>query len=119
MLLNTLTLRIFGPILIATGALGFVLPPSAGLMSGAPAYNAFHLAFGLLGTALAFGVGDRASRAFNAGFGACDLYQAVASPLGWWPAAMFQWRTADDVVHWILGVALVGIAWRGRGPAAP
>lgn len=115
MRLNTLALRVFGPILIVTGVLGFVLPPELALMSGAAAYNWFHIGFGVLGAALACGAGDRACRAFNVGFGAIDLYQAVASPLGWWPVAAFRWTTADDVAHWVVGVALVGIGLAGRG----
>lgn len=111
---NVLALRVFGPILILTGIAGFVLPAELALMSGAPAYNWFHIGFGVLGTVLALGAGDRACRGFNVGFGVIDLYQAIASPCGWWPAAWFQWTTADDVAHWILGLALVGIGLLAR-----
>ena len=115
MSLNMLTLRIFGPILILTGVLGFVLPPQMALMSGTTPYNLFHIAFGVIGTALAFAGGDRTCRWFNTGFGAIDLFQAIASPLAWWPAALFEWKTADDVAHWVIGAALVGIGVMARG----
>src|SRR5262249_51715750 len=75
--LNFITLAVFAPVLILTGALGFVLPP--GPMGAAPAYNVFHILFGVLGGG--FVLGRRASliRTFNIGFGFIDLYQALAS----------------------------------------
>jgi hypothetical protein len=116
MALNTLTVRIFGPVLILTGIGGFVIPAEYALMSGAPAYNWFHIAFGALGTGLGFATNDRACRAFTVGFGAIDLYQAVASLAGWWPAGLFAWQTGDDVAHWVIGAALVAIGLAARGP---
>ncbi len=118
MSVNTGVLRLFGPVLVLTGLLGFVLPPGLALMSGAAPYNLFHIAFGLLGTALAFRGGDREARAFNAGFGAVDLYQALASVLGWFPAAAFRWTRADDVLHVVLGLALVAVGGFAAGRGA-
>lgn len=111
---NTRVLRIFGPVLIAAGVLGFVIPPEHALLSGAPWYNVFHLAFGVLGTALAYRGSDRHARAFNLGFGAIDLYQALASWLAWFPAAQFHWTRLDDAAHVALGVALVAVALSRR-----
>jgi hypothetical protein len=48
--INYITLSFFAPVLILTGVFGFILPE--GLMSNAPAYNIFHLIFGLIGLAL-------------------------------------------------------------------
>ena len=36
---NVLVLRLFAPILILVAMLGFVLPPSLAMTSGAPAYH--------------------------------------------------------------------------------
>lgn len=75
------------------------------MTSGAPAYNVFHLMFGALGI-----VASRrrsTARAFNAGFGAIDLYQAVASRRGWFPQKAFRWKTTDDVLHVVIGTGLV------------
>ena len=47
--LNQLVSRIFGPTLIVTGIAGFVVPPKKAMTSGAPAYNVFHLIFGVVG----------------------------------------------------------------------
>lgn len=104
----------FGAILIVTGLLGFVVPADKALMSGAPAYDAFHLVFGLVGLLCAW-AGARPSRAFCLGFGALDLYQAVAQLVGWWPLALFRWTAWDAGLHWALGAALVALALAPRG----
>ena len=100
-------LRVFGPVLIVTGLLGFVVPQRKALTSGAPAYNIFHLIFGSLGIACAASRRRSPARMFNIGFGALDLYQAVASRRGWFPQRWFRWKMADDVLHVGIGAALV------------
>jgi len=105
--MNHVVLLIFGPVLIATGILGFVVPPQRAVTSGAPAYNVFHLFFGGFGTVLAIAGSNGPIRAFMIGFGAIDLYQAAASRLGWFPQRWFRWRAADDVLHVVIGAFLV------------
>lgn len=100
-------LRVFGPVLVVTGLLGFAVPQRKAATSGAPAYNIFHLIFGGIGIACASSRRNRASQAFNIGFGAIDLYQAVASRRGWFPQRWFRWKTADDVLHITIGAALI------------
>jgi hypothetical protein len=73
------------PLLVLTGALGFALPPHLALLSGAPAYNLFHIAAGLTGMALVARAGGRGAAGFNLGFGLIDLYQAVAGAAGLFP----------------------------------
>jgi Domain of unknown function (DUF4383) len=102
---NRTVARIFGPTLILTGVAGFLVPPRKAMTSGAPAYNVFHIVFGVLGIFASRRRGT--SRAFNIGFGAIDLYQAVASRRGLWPKRWFRWRTADDVLHVVIGAGLV------------
>jgi hypothetical protein len=97
--------RAFGATLILTGVAGFVIPPKKALTSGAPAYNVFHLIFGVTG--IVASRRRRTARAFNAGFGAIDLYQAVASRRGWFPQKAFRWKTADDVLHVVIGAGLI------------
>jgi len=109
--LNYYTLLIFAPVLILTGLLGFILPD--GLMSNAPAYNIFHIIFGLIGLAFVAGGNENLIRAFNIGFGLIDLYQALASFMDWFPESWFQWKTADDVLHIVIGAALVFIGLIG------
>jgi uncharacterized membrane-anchored protein len=106
---NTLTLTVFAPVLILVGVLGFVTPPRLALTSGAAPYNLFHIAFGLLGLGLLASKRPQLVRAFNIVFGAIDLYQAVASFAGLPPKALFLWKPADDVLHVVIGAALVGI----------
>ncbi|MFO0621488.1 MAG: hypothetical protein U0745_08835 [Polyangia bacterium] len=106
---NILLLTAFAPILIVAGILGFVTPPSLALMSGATPYNLFHLFFGLVGVGLLFTKRLSLAKIFNIGFGAIDLYQAVASFAGLFPTTLFAYKRADDVLHIVLGLLLVGV----------
>src|ERR687894_1046741 len=112
--LNWLVLIVFAPILILASVLGFVLPESASLTSGAPAYNWFHIAFGTLGLLLALTRKESYARAFNLGFGLIDLYQAAASFLHLFPEKHFRWTRVDDLLHVVIGALLVGVALYGR-----
>lgn len=106
-------LRLFAPVLIGAGVLGFLLPPDTSLTSGAPAYNVFHLGAGALGLACVLSRRELAIAAFNLGFGSVDLYQAVASHARWFPVDAFRWKPADDVLHVVLGVGLVVVGALG------
>ncbi len=106
-MVNFYILLIFAPLLILTGIAGFVIPQNKGITSGAPPYNIFHITFGVLGLAVVYFQNDASIRAFNIGFGVIDLYQALASFLGWFPKAQFKWKRADDVLHIFIGPALV------------
>jgi len=111
--LNNWTVLVFGPVLVVTGILGYVTPDHLALMSGASPYNLFHIFFGCLALGIALSGHEQAARAFNVLFGLGDLYQAVANQLGWFPQAHFGWTVYDDVVHVVIGLALVGIGcWR-------
>jgi hypothetical protein len=112
-LVNGRVLAVFGPVLIVAGIAGFLTPPRLALMSGAPAYNVFHIAFGALGTALVLVKAATGIAAFNFGFGAADLYQAVAGVAGWFPARQFRYKPADHVVHVVLGLGLGAVGWMG------
>ena len=109
--LNYYTLLIFAPVLILTGLLSFVLP--YGLMCNAATYNIFHIIFGLTGLAFVLGGKENLIRAFNIGFGLIELYQALASFMNWFPENWFQWKTADDVLHIVIGTALIFIGSTG------
>ena len=96
-----------GLLLVGVGVLGFLPAGAGGRNSNAPAYNVFHLIFGLLGLVLAVW-GDRtAARAFLVGFGVIDLYQALASRRHWFPEASFRWTPTDDLLHLVIGVLLI------------
>jgi hypothetical protein len=117
--LNLITLGIFAPVLVLAGALGFLIPPHLSLTSSAPAYNVFHIVSGTIGIALVWLKKDESIRLFNLGFGAIDLYQALASFLHLFPEQYFRWTRIDDVLHIIIGIALLLIGWpdakRSRG----
>lgn len=114
--LNRTVLIVFAPVLMLTGILGFVLPADMSLTSGAPAYNIFHILFGVIG--LIFALSKKASliRRFNIAFGLIDLYQALASYVHLFPESYFRWTKADDVLHIVigLGLVLVGFAYGRR-----
>jgi hypothetical protein len=110
---NGRVLAVFGPVLILTGIAGFLTPPRLALMSGAPAYNLFHIAFGIVGTALVLAKSARGIAAFNLAFGAGDPYQAVAAAGRFFPARQFRYKAADHVVHVVLGLGLGAVGWMG------
>ena len=112
--LNMQVLRLFAPILIAVGVLGFVLPASVAMTSGAASYNVFHIIFGVIGLGCAFSGKPDAVRAFNLGFGAIDLYQALASVTDLWPRSLFLWTRVDDILHVVIGALLVAVALFGE-----
>lgn len=106
---NLLVLKVFAPVLLVVGVLGFVMPASMALTSGAAPYNIFHLIFGAVGLGCVFSKRLDAVRSFNIGFGLIDLYQAIASFADLWPKAAFQWKVADDVLHVVIGLGLVAV----------
>ena len=111
--LNQKTLMVLGPLLMLTGIAGFLIPERYSLMSGAAPYNMFHLIFGALGLVLISANSDLLASSFNFGFGLIDLYQVLASVVGLTPIEYFLWTFVDDVVHVILGFALVIIGGYG------
>ena len=111
--LNYKALAIFAPILILVGIAGFLVPADKSLTSGAPSYNIFHLAFGVLGLVLLWVQQGRLASLFNAGFGLMDLYQALASYLGLPPQKYFLWTRVDDILHVFIGLALLIIGIYG------
>lgn len=111
--LNQKTLLIFAPLLILTGIAGFVIPARYSLMSGAAPYNLFHIIFGCIGLLVTMTNSDTLASAFNLGFGLIDLYQVVANFFGLTPIQYFHWTYADDVLHVLIGFALVIIGGWG------
>ncbi|MCI0487160.1 MAG: DUF4383 domain-containing protein [Blastocatellia bacterium] len=110
--LNHLTLMIFAPLLVLVGVLGFIMPEQP--TSTAPAYNIFHIAFGAVGIVFVLMKSDHLIRGFNIGFGAIDLYQALASATGLFPERFFRWTAVDDVLHIVIGALLVLIGIYGH-----
>ena len=111
--LNQITLLILAPLLLLTGIAGFLLPAQYSLMSNAAPYNLFHIIFGAIGLLLLQSKSDLVASGFNLGFGLIDLYQVLASVLKLTPVQYFYWTYLDDVVHVILGFALVLIGGYG------
>ncbi len=111
--LNQVTLAVLGPLLLLTGIAGFVVPAQYSLMSNAAPYNLFHIFFGAIGVMLVMARSDLWSSAFNFVFGLIDLYQVLASVIGLTPIQYFHWTFVDDVVHVLLGFALVLIGGYG------
>lgn len=104
-MVNYYVLAVFAPLLVLTGILSFVIPANKSLTSGAPAYNIFHIFFGLLGLGLVYS--HSGVHLFNVIFGVIDLYQAAASFLHLFPEKLFKWKRADDILHIVIGLALV------------
>ena len=111
--LNQKTLMVFAPLLLLTGIAGFVIPEQYSMMSGATPYNLFHIFFGAIGLLLTMSNSDLLASSFNFGFGLIDLYQVLASVVGLTPIQYFHWTYVDDVLHVLIGFALVIIGGRG------
>lgn len=105
--LNYYVLLVFAPLLVIVGILGFLIPANKSLTSGAPAYNIFHIVFGIIGGVILFSGNPQYIKIFNIGFGAIDLYQAVASFAHIFPEKYFKWTRADDILHIVIGTGLV------------
>lgn len=116
--LNQITLLILAPLLILSGVAGFVIPAEYSLMSNATPYNLFHIVFGAIGLLLLQTKNDLVASGFNLGFGLIDLYQVLASVVGLTPIQYFYWTYFDDVIHVLLGFALVIIGGYGIRQAA-
>jgi hypothetical protein len=97
-----------------------MIPAEKSLTSGAPAYNVFHIVFGILGLLVVWSGREKPISFFNAGFGLIDLYQAVASYFNLAPEQYFLWTTVDDLLHVIIGLLLLiigaGGMLRGQHP---
>lgn len=111
--INYKVLLIFAPVLILTGIAGFLVPEDVNLMSGAPAFNIFHIVFGVIGLFLLFLRNENYIRFFNIGFGLIDLYQAVAAFTNLFPIRHFQWTRVDDFLHLVIGAFLVAVGIYG------
>jgi hypothetical protein len=114
---NVQLLTLFAPLLLLAGVLGFVVPAHLSLMSGAPAYNVFHLVAGAVGLLLLRGRVAAPAIAFNLTFGLIDLWQAIAGLTGLFPARLFALRPADHVVHVLFGLLLFGVGLLGKRSA--
>jgi len=108
-MINRWVLGVFAPLLVVVGVLGFLAKDEHGTTSSAPAYNVFHLVFGVLGVAVVVWGNPPAIRWFTIGFGLLDLYQALASHQHWFPEALFRWTPTDDLLHVVIGVGLVAV----------
>lgn len=111
--LNFVTLAIFAPVLILAGVAGFLLPAEKSLTSGAAPYNVFHIVSGAIGLFLVWSKRESLISFFNLGFGLIDLYQAAASFLNLPPKQYFLWTRVDDILHILIGLALVIIGCYG------
>jgi hypothetical protein len=110
---NFVTLAIFAPVLILAGVAGFLVPAQYSLTSGAAPYNVFHIFFGSLGLVVLWTRKDSLVSFFNLGFGLIDLYQALASFGNLPPRQYFLWTRTDDILHILIGLALVFIGGYG------
>jgi hypothetical protein len=111
--LNYKVLLILSPLLILTGALGFVFPPGTIPLSSEPAYNLFHIAFGIIGLLLLIFRYENPIRVFNIVFGLIGIYQAIASYNQMFPQEYFKWTRVDDGLHIVFGTALALIGLYG------
>lgn len=115
--INLTILTYFAPILVLTGILGFIIPPEYALMSGEPAYNYFHITFGVIGCFIAFvSKRDQFASFFNIIFGLIDLLQFISSYTKQFTYEYFLPKPADDILHIVIGLVLVvvGVVYKDK-----
>jgi hypothetical protein len=100
-------------VLFLAGVAGFLVPAQHGFTSGAAPYNVFHIFFGTLGLVVLWTRKESLVAFFNSGFGLIDLYQALASYANLPPKQYFLWTRVDDILHILIGLALVFIGCYG------
>ncbi len=87
-------------------------------VSTSAAYDVFHVIFGLIALVAVLLQGGRHAWLFNLGFGAIDLYQAVAQVMGWFPTQLFALTSLDTLLHIGIGAVLFGAGvlclWKGK-----
>ncbi len=103
--INRLLAALMCVVLIGVGLLGAQLG-----MTTSVAYDVFHVIFGVVALAAAVALGGKFAAWFNLGFGAIDLYQAVAYNAGLFPSQLFNLNAVDTLQHWLIGGILVGVA---------
>jgi hypothetical protein len=110
---NRLFLLILAPMLIAAGLLGFLVNPDLTPTSDAPPYNIFHIVFGIVGLLIVYTRFEWPAVIFNLLFGVIDLYQFIASYEDLFPEQFFQWTSADDMLHIVIGLLLAVVGFYG------
>ena len=104
--LNYKILLFLAPLLLLTGIVGFLLPGQFSV-STEPAYNVFHIVFGVIGLLLVIFRYENPVRVFNISFGLIDIYQAIASFYDIFPAQYLKWTPTDDALHLVIGIFLL------------
>jgi len=67
----------------------------------------------LIGVLFLWSAKEKLISLFNAGFGLIDLYQALASYFDLPPEQYFLWTRVDDVLHILIGMALLIVGCYG------
>jgi hypothetical protein len=102
---------VFGPLLIAAGLLGFVLPARLNPMSGRPIRNVLRICLGIAGVMIAFPHGSEGwARAFNLLLGALGAAQLFLSRRGGVLKDEFGWTRTDDALNLLVGPGLIALA---------
>lgn len=112
--LNFLTLVIFAPTLVLVGILGFLTPVNLKRISTEPAYNVFHIVCGIVGAVILLSNNDSALKTFNLVFGLINIYQFAASHANQFPVHYFKWTRIDNIIHLILGLFFLIVAFLGQ-----
>jgi|GEM_PF-2406652 len=89
--------------------------------SQSPAYDTFHLIFGLFGIAAAVAASGHTAPLFNLIFGLLDGYQAIAQVLGLFPTGLFNLTAVDTAQHIVVALMLltVSVIWFVRSSKPP
>ena len=113
--LNRLTALILGGILLLVGLIGFVNDPVLGLFEVDALHNVVHLLTGAILLAAGFINNGANARMVNITLGVVYLLVAL---VGWiaptFLGSIMQFNNADNWLHLLLGVVLVGVGFAER-----
>src|SRR6478609_5617057 len=105
---NLLVLKILSPLLILIGAAGYFMPSLLqNIVSTDSYYNLFHIDAGIIGVILLLMGNIFLARVFNITLGLLYVYQAAASFFHIFPAKIFNYTIANDIINVDLGLTLI------------
>lgn len=110
MIMNKTILKILGPILIAAGAAGYIVPEDFVLLSRELASNMTYINAGFISLIIAFTNNNTLTRAFNYLQGFLMIFLIVATWVNIFPAPHLNYQFLNTMINLNVGLILMFIA---------
>ncbi|MFN3405125.1 MAG: hypothetical protein ACK40G_13585 [Cytophagaceae bacterium] len=108
--MNKTILKILGPILIAAGAAGYIVPEDFVLLSRELASNMTYINAGFISLIIAFTNNNTLTRAFNYLQGFLMIFLIVATWVNIFPAPHLNYQFLNTMINLNVGLILMFIA---------